>query len=69
MVFIKPTILNNPVLANEMAMKKYQFVRNKQQIMKNNGIRLLEPEDIPVLPKHESLNTNRVVLPNPFASQ
>lgn len=69
MVFIKPTILNNPVLANEMAMKKYQFVRNKQQIMKNNGIRLLDPEDIPVLPKHESLNTNRVVLPNPFASQ
>ncbi|NOQ77821.1 MAG: type II secretion system secretin GspD [Gammaproteobacteria bacterium] len=69
MVFIKPTILNNPVLANEMAMKKYQFVRNKQQIMKNNGIRLLDHEDIPVLPKYESLNTNRVVLPNPFASQ
>jgi len=69
MVFIKPTILNNPVLANEMAMKKYQFVRNEQLVMQNNGVRLLDSEDVPVLPKHENLNTNRVVLPNPFASQ
>ncbi|MCU7954937.1 MAG: type II secretion system secretin GspD, partial [gamma proteobacterium symbiont of Bathyaustriella thionipta] len=69
MVFIRPTILNNPVLANEMAMKKYQFVRNKQQMMQNNGIRLIDSEVIPVLPDYQKADSSHVVLPNPFHSQ
>ena len=69
MVFIRPTILSNPVLANEMAMKKYQFLRGKQQLMQENGVRLIDSKDIPVLPEPEKTDYNRVVLPNPFDSQ
>ncbi len=66
MVFIRPTILNNPVLANEMAMEKYQFVRDKQQDQQEKGIRLLKPEDIPVLPEYRKTDSRQISLPNPF---
>ncbi len=66
MVFIRPTILSNPVLANEMAMKKYQFVREKQQNQQDKGIRLLKPEDIPVLPEYRKPDSSQISLPNPF---
>ncbi|WP_198265620.1 type II secretion system secretin GspD [sulfur-oxidizing endosymbiont of Gigantopelta aegis] len=66
MVFIRPTILSNPVLANEMAMSKYQFVRSKQIELQDKGVRLIEPEIIPVLPEYVKPDGSSVVLPNPF---
>ena len=66
MVFIKPTILSNPVLANEMAMEKYQFVRSKQTDMRDRGVRLLEKEDIPVMPEYSQSDSSQIQLPNPF---
>jgi general secretion pathway protein D len=64
MVFIRPTILSNPVLANELAMQKYQFVRSKQEEMVDKGVRLLESKNIPVLPEYSKPSSIR--LPNPF---
>jgi len=69
MVFIRPTILTNPVLANEMAMQKYQFLRTKQQQQQEKGIRLIESETIPVLPEYTGPDSKGVVLPNPFGVQ
>lgn len=66
MVFIKPTILNNPVLANDMAMEKYQFIRSRQTDMREKGVRLLEKEDIPLLPEYNKQDGSQIVLPNPF---
>ena len=66
MVFIKPTILSNPVLANKMAQQKYQFVRGKQLAQQEQGIRLLDSETIPVLPEYTKPDGNTVQLPNPF---
>ena len=68
MVFIRPTILTNPVLANDMAMQKYQFLREKQQIQKEQGIRLIKSEDIPVLPEYKVPERRGVALPNPFGT-
>jgi general secretion pathway protein D len=65
MVFIRPTILSNPVLANEVAMQKYQFVRNKQLKQQEKGVRLINKETIPVLPEIIPPEGS-VVLPNPF---
>ncbi len=67
MVFIRPTILNNPVLANKMAMEKYQFVRSKQMDMQDKGIRLVNQDVIPVLPEYSRSKNNQIELPNPFA--
>lgn len=69
MVFIKPTILSNPVLANEMAMEKYQFVRSKQTDMQDRGVRLLDKEDIPVMPAYSPSDGSQIQLPNPFGHQ
>ena len=69
MVFIRPTILSNPVLANDMAMEKYQFIRAKQGEFKDKGVRLIEPETIPVLSDPAKFNGSTVVLPNPFTQQ
>jgi len=68
MVFIRPTILSNPVLANEMAMQKYQFLRSKQQEQQQQGIRLLKSEDIPVLQEFYQPEGSTVVLPSPFGT-
>ncbi|MCP3850287.1 MAG: type II secretion system secretin GspD [Gammaproteobacteria bacterium] len=66
MVFIRPTILSNPVLANEMAMDKYQFIRSKQGDLKEKGVRLIDSDTIPYLPDPAKMDGSRVVLPNPF---
>ena len=68
MVFIRPTIIKNPVLANELAMKKYQFLRTKQQEMQQEGIRLIKSKEIPVLPEFKASDATGVVLPKPFSS-
>lgn len=65
MVFIRPTILTNPVLANDMAMQKYQFLRSKQMQQQKQGIRLIDSNTIPVLPEYQK-DGSSVVLPNPF---
>lgn len=67
MVFIRPTILSNPVLANEMAMRKYQFIRSKQEALKEKGVRLIDKESIPVLPEYVKPDGSSIALPNPFA--
>lgn len=67
MVFIRPTILSNPVLANEMAMHKYQFVRSKQKELQEKGVRLIESETIPILPDYQNPDGSTIVLPSPFS--
>ena len=69
MVFIRPTILSNPVLANDMAEQRYQFVRNKQLEQRQEGIRLIDSETIPVLPEYQETKVQKAVLPSPFARQ
>ncbi len=69
MVFIRPNILSNPVLANKMAMHKYQFLRNKQQQFKEQGVRLIDSEKIPVLPEYIKPDERRIMLPDPFKVQ
>lgn len=69
MVFIRPTILSNPVLANEMAMHKYQFLRSKQEEFVDNGVRLIESDVIPILPEYTKPDGNSIILPNPFGVQ
>ncbi len=66
MVFIRPTILSNPVLANEMAMRKYQFVREKQETLKDKGVRLITRDAIPVLPEYYPSEGRSITLPSPF---
>ena len=69
MVFIRPTIIKNPVLANKLAMEKYQFLRTKQQEMQQEGVRLIKSKEIPVLPEYKSSDSSGVILPKPFSSQ
>ena len=66
MVFIRPTILTNPVLANEMAAEKYQFLRSRQQDQQDKGIRLIQDEDVPVLPEYQQPDGKQINLPSPF---
>jgi general secretion pathway protein D len=50
MIFIRPTIVTNPIVANKLAMEKYQFLQHKQLQQQAGGIRLVDSRNIPVLP-------------------
>ena len=57
MVFIKPTIIRDGVSADGITQRKYNFIRAEQLFKAEQGLKLLDDDNIPVLPKFgESFN-------------
>jgi len=53
MAFIHPIILKNKALNNRYTGKKYNFLRQKEQQVRERGINLLGDNEIPLLPEYE----------------
>ena len=51
MVFIKPTIIRNGVTADGITQRKYNYIRAEQLYKSEKGLKLMEDQTIPVLPK------------------
>ncbi len=51
MVFIKPTIIRDGMTADGITQRKYNFIRAEQLYKKEQGLKLLADDNIPVLPK------------------
>ncbi|MBN3494796.1 type II secretion system secretin GspD [Vibrio neptunius] len=51
MVFIKPTIIRDGVTADGITQRKYNFIRAEQLYKADQGLRLMEDAQTPVLPK------------------
>nr|WP_306416262.1 MULTISPECIES: type II secretion system secretin GspD [unclassified Vibrio] len=51
MVFIKPTIIRDGMTADGITQRKYNFIRAEQLFKAEQGLKLLEDDNIPVLPK------------------
>ena len=45
MVFLKPTILTNSDIANEISLEKYNYFKAEQQLKNNTIIDLTNPKD------------------------
>ncbi|MEF1226492.1 type II secretion system secretin GspD [Vibrio fortis] len=57
MVFIKPTIIRDGMTADGITQRKYNFIRAEQLYKAEQGLKLLDDDNIPVLPKFgESFN-------------
>ena len=57
MVFIKPTIIRDGMTADGITQRKYNFIRAEQLFKAEQGLKLLDDDNIPVLPKFgESFN-------------
>jgi general secretion pathway protein D len=53
MAFIHPTILKNKALNNRYTGRKYNYLRQKEQEVRERGINLLSDNEIPLLPEYE----------------
>ncbi|MGO1295679.1 MAG: type II secretion system secretin GspD [Vibrio sp.] len=51
MVFIKPTILRNGMTADGVTQRKYNYIRAEQLYKSQQGMKLMDDANIPVLPK------------------
>ena len=51
MIFIKPTIIRNGVTADGITQRKYNYIRAEQLYKAEKGLKLMEDQTIPVLPK------------------
>ncbi|KOO06614.1 type II secretion system secretin GspD [Vibrio hepatarius] len=51
MVFIKPTIIRDGVTADGITQRKYNFIRAEQLYKADQGLKLMDNEHIPVLPR------------------
>ncbi len=51
MVFIKPTIIRDGVTADGITQRKYNFIRAEQLYKADQGLKLMEDAQTPVLPK------------------
>ncbi|NIY83382.1 type II secretion system secretin GspD [Vibrio hepatarius] len=51
MVFIKPTIIRDGVTADGITQRKYNFIRAEQLYKADQGLKLMDNENIPVLPR------------------
>ncbi|ERM59120.1 type II secretion system secretin GspD [Vibrio cyclitrophicus] len=51
MVFIKPTIIRDGMTADGITQRKYNFIRAEQLYKSEQGLKLLDDDNIPVLPK------------------
>ncbi|EFP96901.1 type II secretion system secretin GspD [Vibrio caribbeanicus] len=52
MVFIKPTIIRDGVTADGITQRKYNFIRAEQLYKADQGLKLMENGNIPVLPEY-----------------
>ncbi len=52
MVFIKPTIIRDGVTADGISQRKYNYIRAEQLLKAEEGLKLLNDEFVPVLPKY-----------------
>ncbi|KEY91375.1 general secretion pathway protein D [Candidatus Photodesmus blepharus] len=51
MVFIKPTIIRDGIMADSITQRKYNFIRAEQLYKMDEGLRLMNDINIPVIPK------------------
>ena len=51
MVFLRPTIIRDGILANSISQRKYNFIRAEQLKRQSEGVALLPNLETPVLPK------------------
>ncbi|MGF1752233.1 type II secretion system secretin GspD [Vibrio makurazakiensis] len=51
MVFIKPTIIRDGMTADGITQRKYNYIRAEQLFKSEQGLKLMDNEHIPVLPK------------------
>ena len=51
MVFIKPTIIRDGMTADGITQRKYNFIRAEQLYKSEQGLKLMDDDNIPVLPK------------------
>jgi len=51
MVFIRPTIIRDGALMNEISKKKYNFIRADELRKREDGLELMSNEKLPLLPK------------------
>ncbi len=51
MVFIKPTIIRDGVTADGISQRKYNYIRAEQLFKADQGLKLMDDSNIPVLPK------------------
>ncbi|WP_295899986.1 type II secretion system secretin GspD [uncultured Vibrio sp.] len=51
MVFIKPTIIRDGMTADGITQRKYNFIRAEQLFKADQGLKLMEDNNIPVLPE------------------
>ena len=57
MVFIKPTIIRDGMTADGITQRKYNFIRAEQLYKAEQGLKLMDNDNIPVLPKFgDSMN-------------
>ncbi|KAB0482929.1 type II secretion system protein GspD [Vibrio chagasii] len=54
MVFIKPTIIRDGMTADGITQRKYNFIRAEQLYKSEQGLKLMDNDNIPVLPKFGS---------------
>ncbi|MEE4244410.1 MAG: type II secretion system secretin GspD [Kangiellaceae bacterium] len=62
MVFIRPKILNDASSIYELSSRKYNYIRGKQQVMRERGVSLMDDDDTPLLPEFDK----ELVLPPTF---
>lgn len=52
MVFIKPTIIRTGMTADGVTQRKYNYIRAEQLFKADKGLKLMDDNNIPVLPKY-----------------
>ncbi|EKO3575386.1 type II secretion system secretin GspD [Vibrio metschnikovii] len=52
MVFIKPTIIRDGMTADGITQRKYNYIRAEQLFKADRGLKLMDNNNIPVLPKY-----------------
>ena len=51
MVFLRPTIVRDGKLMNDLSKEKYKFIRALELQKKEDGLELLSDEKLPILPE------------------
>ncbi len=60
MVFIKPTIIRDGMTADGITQRKYNYIRAEQLYKSDKGLKLMDSNNIPVLPKFGDNQTRPV---------
>ena len=51
MVLLRPTIIRDAALMNDLSKDKYNYIRAQQMVSKDSGLALMNDERLPILPK------------------